>query len=242
VLDLARIRAALPYRNLHYFPTTTTTMAEAARLAARGAASGTIVLADKQTAGRGRLGRAWYSEAGAGLYFTLILRPGRTAPMTTLAAGLAVHNCLSSLCPDAHCDIRWPNDVLLHERKAAGILVIHDGGTMLIGIGINVNHAQFPVELHSLATSLRLITGVSQSRESLFLDLVQKLETAFQWSPAEVTARFAAASSYADGRHVQVEETGLKGTTCGLDSEGFLLIRRADGTVERVLAGGVRPI
>src|SRR4051812_425673 len=93
-LDIAKLRSLLPDRRLHYFSTTTTTMEEAARLAAGGAPSGTVVLADEQTAGRGRMGHTWHSEPGSGLYLTVILRPIRAVPLMTLAVGLALRQAM----------------------------------------------------------------------------------------------------------------------------------------------------
>ena len=128
-----------------------TTMRLAAERARDGCPEGTIVTADLQTAGRGRLGRTWISEAGQGLYLSLVLRPSCTpdaAPLLTLVAGLGVKDALERLA-GVQCDIRWPNDILIRERKCGGILVemdAHRGQVdhVIVGIGINLNHLEFP--------------------------------------------------------------------------------------------------
>lgn len=218
-------------------------MVEAGRLAATGAPSGTVVLAEQQTAGRGRLGRAWHSEADSGLYLTLILRPARTVPLMTLATGLALRQAIADEAGAATAvDIRWPNDILIGSRKCAGILLTSDGETVLAGVGVNVNHTAFSEDLASIATSLRLASGREHSREGLLLAFLGQMETFWKLDDTEVLARFTAASSYVNGLRVQIDDTGLEGTTCGLDSEGFLLLQLDDGRVERIVAGGVRPL
>ena len=222
-------------------------MVEAGRLAAAGAPSGTVVLAEEQTAGRGRLGRAWYSEPNSGLYFTLILDAARAVPWLTLAVGLALHQTLGSMLgamlgKPASVDIRWPNDVLLGGRKCAGILVTADGVAALVGVGVNVNHQQFPEELAELAASVRLATGMVVSREELLVGLLGAIDEHSRLPPEQIRARFAGASSYFEGLRVEIDDTGMRGVTCGLDTDGFLLLKLDDGTIERVVAGGVRPI
>jgi BirA family biotin operon repressor/biotin-[acetyl-CoA-carboxylase] ligase len=152
-------------RILHYFKTDSTNSVAMA-LAARGEEHGTVVVAEEQTAGRGRFGRVWYSEKSSGIYVSVILRPAlapSAAPMLTLMAGLAVHRAIETSTGLA-ADIRWPNDVLVSGRKVCGILTemsaeldrLH---AVVLGIGINVNHREIPDELKPIATSLRIETG-----------------------------------------------------------------------------------
>lgn len=155
---------------LVYRVTTESTMNDAAALAASGEPHGTIVLAEEQTAGRGRFGRAWYSERGAGLYFSMILRPplpAAAAPMLTLAAGLAVREAASQVT-GLDADIRWPNDVLLGGKKCAGILLELTAEPerikwVILGIGINVNQSVLPAELAGEATSLRIAVAAGDA-------------------------------------------------------------------------------
>ena len=140
---------------------TASTMKDAAALAAQGQPHGTAVIADRQTAGIGRQGHTWHSEDEGGLYLSIVLRlainPALT-PILTMALGLAVQRAVNDLAQVA-TDLRWPNDVLLNERKLAGILVQAAEGALIAGIGLNVNQSSFPPDLAAIATSLKLETG-----------------------------------------------------------------------------------
>jgi BirA family biotin operon repressor/biotin-[acetyl-CoA-carboxylase] ligase len=193
------------------------------------------------------MGRAWFSQADAGLYFTIILRPGRTVPWLTLAVGLALRGALAAIIGDPlRIDIRWPNDVLIDGLKSGGILVIGDGDSVLIGIGVNVNQHEFPDELAHIATSVRIAIGAadqrSELREDLFVTIVNGVDDYLKLPAEEIRRQFEAVSSYAHGLHVEIEDTGRQGITAGLDPDGFLLLRTADGKIERIVAGGVRPV
>ncbi|HWR54336.1 MAG TPA: biotin--[acetyl-CoA-carboxylase] ligase [Bryobacteraceae bacterium] len=208
------------------------TMIEAAVLAAEGAPHGTVVGADEQTAGQGRLGRAWHSEPGAGLYVSMVLRLPQ-AGLLTMALGLATAEAIG-----VPCDLRWPNDVLIGRKKCAGILVMTEHGAFIAGIGINLNHTSFPPDLAEIATSLRIETGREQSR-AVILDAL--LAAVDRWLAADretILEEFARRSSWVRGKRVVVE--GVRGVTDGLDDRGFLWLRLDDGTRHRILAGGVR--
>jgi BirA family biotin operon repressor/biotin-[acetyl-CoA-carboxylase] ligase len=235
-LDVNAVRRVLAGRDVHYYPSIDTTMREAARLAAAGAPAGTLVTAGEQTAGRGRHGHSWHSEPDAGLYMTVILRPAETVPILTLAAGLAVREAI-----ETPCDLRWPNDVLIAGRKCAGILLTLEAGAVLAGIGVNVNQTAFPNDLAGIATSLRIATGREHSREELLVRIAQSLDAHAALGKDEILRAFEQASTYARGRRVVVESTGSRGITAGLDDDGFLLLRKDSGGIERILAGGVRP-
>ncbi|HWP86002.1 MAG TPA: biotin--[acetyl-CoA-carboxylase] ligase [Terriglobia bacterium] len=240
-------------RTKHLY-STDSTMNEAARLAAQGAPEGTLVVAEEQTAGRGRFGRHWHSERGAGLYFTLLLRPPlapASAPALTLLAGVALAEAVQETAQLA-VDLRWPNDVMIGEKKCAGILVEMTAEPLrvthiLIGIGINVNHRRIPAELAGEATSLFLQAGRVFSRLELLISVLRRLEHYYnrflEHGPQEVVARFEEISSYARGRRVRVSDgaSALSGMTEGLTPEGILLVRSDDGHVEKVLSGQVRP-
>src|ERR1700744_5328503 len=131
---------------IHRLHATTSTMRDAAILAAKGEPHGTAVLADIQTAGIGRQGHTWHSEDEGGLYLSIVLRmPIAVAsmPILTMALGLAVQRAVNDFAQVA-TDVRWPNDVMLSERKLAGILVQAAEGALIAGIGLNVNQLAFP--------------------------------------------------------------------------------------------------
>jgi BirA family biotin operon repressor/biotin-[acetyl-CoA-carboxylase] ligase len=137
---------------------TTSTMKDAAALAHEGKPHGTAVMADIQTAGIGRHGHHWHSEDQGGLYLSIVLRLQAQPPILTMALGLAVQRAVNDLA-QVSTDLRWPNDVLLNERKLAGILVQAAEGALIAGIGLNVNQSTFPPDLTELATSLKIETG-----------------------------------------------------------------------------------
>lgn len=231
------------------FATLDSTMEKAAELASAGAATGTVVVAGEQTAGQGRLGRSWYSEPGAGLYFTEILRPKlcpASLPVVTLALGLAVAEGLEEVS-GAACDLRWPNDVLIGPRKVSGILALLQDEVLLAGIGVNVNHTRFPADLEAIATSLRIASGRVFDLDAVLAVLVERIdgwmELLLEQGKEPVLRTFTQRSSYARGRRVTVEQEGgaVEGVTDGLDPQGFLYVRGADGKRRLILAGGVRP-
>src|SRR5689334_1727924 len=246
-LDVEKIRNLRPQNELHYFVTIASTMTPAARLAASGAPHGTIVLAEEQTAGVGRLGRSWHSDAELGIYCSILLRlpvePG-TLPVINLLLGLATAEAIQK-STNLACDLRWPNDVLIDEKKVAGILAQLSDQCVIAGIGINVNQTSFPPDLRTPATSLRIESGGEiQVRDRIVIDLIESVDAfsamlAAQGSECIVRA-FMSASSYALNRRVLLEEDGRRGITAGLDENGFLLVRFDNGRMERIAAGGVR--
>jgi BirA family biotin operon repressor/biotin-[acetyl-CoA-carboxylase] ligase len=246
-LDL--IAARVPAWKIEWYLTLDSTQLEALRLVAHAAPHRTVILAQEQTAGMGRLGRHWHSQAGAGLYLSLILRldiPAGQLPAFTVALGLAVKKAIEQVA-EVDCDLRWPNDVLIGDRKVCGILTQFSNDALIAGIGINVSHEEFPPELAATATSLRLEGAGTFAREDLLVALLNAIDeyaTRYQEGGREgILFEFAEQSSYAVGRRVRIELEGrdVAGYTDGLDDNGFLYIRRDDGTRITVLAGGVRP-
>ena len=234
---------------IHWFPVVGSTMQVAADFASKGCPSGTAVAADEQTAGYGRYGRTWHSEAKSGLYVSVVLRlqiPAESLPVVTLALGLAATEAILS-ATGVPCDLRWPNDVMAAGKKCCGILVQLHEGAIIAGIGINVNQTIFPDELKSPATSLRIVSGVEQSRELLLERLLGSIDSFIRTLQVEgkdaILRMFSEASSYVRGRRVVVDQgsTSLEGTTDGLDASGFLFLRKTDGQRTLILAGGVRP-
>jgi BirA family transcriptional regulator, biotin operon repressor / biotin---[acetyl-CoA-carboxylase] ligase len=247
--DLAWLRSQVPHRRIEWHTTIGSTMTEAIRLAEQGAPSGSVVGAEEQTAGQGRHGRVWHSEPGLGLYVSIILRrqfAPATLPVVTLALGLATREAILK-ATDLVCDLRWPNDVLIESRKCAGILTMLEGSAIIAGIGINVNHSSFPAELNHIATSMRIASGRTESRERLLVEVLASVDAYCDLLESEgrgpVIETFARASSYVSGRRVAVDQDGsvLHGTTAGLDASGFLILRGDDGRSSLIVAGGVRP-
>jgi BirA family biotin operon repressor/biotin-[acetyl-CoA-carboxylase] ligase len=236
---------------VHYFSVGSTNTA-ALTLAQRGARHGTVVVAEEQTAGRGRLGRNWYSEKSNGIYVSVILRPPfspMAAPILTLMAGVATQHALRA-ATGLDPDIRWPNDLLVNGKKVGGILTEMNAElgrlhAVVLGIGINVNHGEMPAELKPLATSLRLESGRTWSRVQVLSSLLRELENHYllllkEGNPA-IAERWAAASSFACGKRLRVvtREGEALATTTGLDPTGALRVRYDDGREESLVAGEV---
>ena len=239
--------------NLHHFAAVTSTNTLLLEAAAA-APEGTTYIADEQTAGRGRGAHAWHSTPGEGLYVSALVKPSlllRDALWISLATGLAAKQAIRETAL-LETDIRWPNDLLLANEKLGGILVETSAASgtnaelhyAVIGVGINVNHVAFPPELSKLATSLRIATGHSVSRQSLLIALLRALDqelTLLETNAPHLLERFTAASTWVSGKRVHVpEQGGYTGTTAGLDARGFLLVNLDDGTQRTVLSGGVR--
>ena len=234
-MNATRLRDAFPDRQFLYFEAIDSTMRVAATCE-----PGTIVLADSQLAGEGRHGHTWHSEPGTGIYLSLVLP---NTPVLTLALGIATVEAIAE-ATGIQCDIRWPNDLMLGGRKVAGILVQLVEGKAICGIGINVNHPQFPEDLAPLATSLRLHAGREFAREKIILALIPQIESVTGEDQETILRLFTHASSYVAGRRVTVDQPGgkLTGTTAGLDPAGFLKLRQDNGNETLILAGGVRAL
>ncbi len=238
---------------MHRFAALDSTMREAAERAQDGAAEGTVIVAGEQSAGRGRLGRSWHSEPGAGLYLSVILRPevaAKQAPALTLALGLGVAEGIEKIAP-VTCDLRWPNDVMIGEKKCAGILVEMTSADervcyVIAGIGINLNHRSLPRDLRRSATSLRIETGEEFDAGKALSTILAGCERYYDRFAARGSApiieAFTRRSSYARGKRVVIEGAGPRrvGTTAGLDPSGVLMIETESGEKELVLAGSVR--
>jgi BirA family transcriptional regulator, biotin operon repressor / biotin---[acetyl-CoA-carboxylase] ligase len=262
MLDLIRVRSQLPKHRVAWFESIDSTMLETARLVReRGVKARMIVGAEQQTAGIGRQGHSWHSEAGAGLYVSIVLeaRVGpeklpleaqigpEKLPLVMLALGLGAHQAIaqiSGLTPD----LRWPNDVLLDGKKCAGILAHFESGAIIAGIGINVSHQHFPEDIAGLATSLLLAGAPQVSREELLVALVRGVEEHCEMlardGGAAIRENFTRLSSYAQGLRVSVEldDRVAVGVTRGLDPSGFLMLHEDNGKDTTILAGGVRPL
>jgi BirA family transcriptional regulator, biotin operon repressor / biotin---[acetyl-CoA-carboxylase] ligase len=247
-----RLKGSLFGKHIYHFFKIDSTNRVALELGHAGEPEGAVVLAEEQTAGRGRAGRTWKSDRAAGIYVTLLLRPRLApvqAPLLTMMAGLSVHAAIQAqtgLTPD----LKWPNDLLLRGKKVGGILTeMHAEPQqvrfVIVGIGLNVNQEKFSGELEATATSLRIETGKYQSRLELLVRLLREFENDYnrflREGSAVVTQKFEAVSSYARGKRVRVTNgTGsFTGVTVGLGPEGLLQVKRDDGQVVTVIAGDV---
>ena len=247
-----RLKGSLFGKRIFHFFRTDSTNRVALELGHAGEPQGAVVLAEEQTAGRGRGGRAWHSERATGIYVTLLLRPKLApvqAPLLTMMAGLSAHSAVQALT-GLEVDLKWPNDLLVRGRKLGGILTeMHaEPGQIrfvIVGIGLNVNQEKFPGELANLATSLRAETGKPQSRMELLVRLLHEFESDYnrflREGVATVVARFESVSSYARGKRVRVTNgtESYVGTTAGLGPEGLLQVERDGGQLMTVIAGDV---
>jgi len=247
-----QLKGSLFGKHIYHFFKTDSTNRVAFELGHAGEPEGTVVLAEEQSAGRGRAGRTWHSERAAGIYVTLLLRPKLApvqAPLLTMMAGLSAHAAVESVTGLA-VDLKWPNDLVIRGKKAGGILTeMHAEPGMVrfvvVGIGLNVNQERFPGELAGLASSLRQETGKTQSRMELLVRLLREFESDYnrflREGIAGVIQRFEVVSSYAHGKKVRITNgtESYVGTTAGLGPEGLLQVEREDGRVVTVIAGDV---
>lgn len=236
-LDHSRLCDLGPDLRLEILDETTSTNAVAAERARAGAPDGLVVVAEHQTAARGRLDRTWETPARSSLAFSMVLRPEAPAsswPWLPLLTGHTVAKTLRARGYDAA--VKWPNDVLIGEEKVAGILLERvetpAGPAAVIGIGLNVDQSQEELPVPT-ATSLRLASGTEADRTEVLLDLLRSLREAYdawQAGGAEATARLRAsyaASCVTVGRDVRVELPGgepLTGRATGVDAEGRLIV------------------
>ena len=238
-----------------YFPVTGSTNDVAAALAARSARDGAVVVADAQTAGRGRLGRKWFSPPGTGLYVSTVLLPGQASPdrqrrarqLLTLSAGVALAEAIEE-ASGLRVEVKWPNDLQIGRRKLAGILAESTGGgvadPVVLGFGVNVDRVACPPDLKDRTTSLESELGRRVDRSRVFAESLMALDRRYgdllqgrfdaildAWrarAPASIGARVSwTAASGASA-----------GVTAGIDDEGALLVRVGE-RVERVVAGEV---
>lgn len=224
----------------------------AKQMALQGAVEGTVVVAETQTEGRGRLGRRWISPQGAGLYFSIVLRPQTEPtrlPLLTLTAGVAVAAALHSL--GVRPGLKWPNDILLSDKKAGGILTEgvftrQKPEAVVLGIGLNVNTPQggLPDSLQDLATSVRLHGGRPISRVNLLQAVLEKVEHwygLFCDDGFDTVLRAWREFDATTGRQVEVNlpDARIVGTADRICSDGTLLVRDTAGKAHRIVAGDI---
>jgi BirA family transcriptional regulator, biotin operon repressor / biotin---[acetyl-CoA-carboxylase] ligase len=215
----------------------------------------TCVTADEQTAGRGRRERSWHSAPGDGLYLSVLLRPEIDAskiPLLSLLAAVAVAETILSLqISNLRLDIKWPNDVLVNDRKISGILIEststpNEVPRFIIGIGVNLNHLSFPPELTDIATSLQIECGehfnVASFRNVLLDRLAFWYEELRHGRARKILQRWQEISTYARNRQVIVifDHEELRGETVGLNDSGALLLQTPSGEIRTILAGEIK--
>lgn len=247
---LARLGTCRLVREIVVFTETDSTNEMAVQRGRQGEAGGLVIFAERQTAGRGRFGRAWASASHRGLWFSLLLRPSLPLalwPRLTTWAAVSLADAIENALGLAAA-IKWPNDVHVGGRKVAGILA--ESGTdsapfAVVGIGLNVNHEpeDFPPALRNQAISLRMATGRVIDRPALAAALLQSLDSRLPQLESgfpEIIASAARRSSLL-GRWIRVQSgvDSLEGRAEELDPNGHLQLRTADGTVHRLTAGEV---
>ena len=249
-----RLHTRLIGRNLYHFYDVDSTNLFASRLLAHGRKlpEGTVIIAESQTAGRGRLGRTWHSERESGIYFSMVLfpkAPPSLAPLFTLATAVAMHNAIERYT-GLDIDIKWPNDLLVGRQKFCGILSeiqaeVDLVKTMIVGVGVNANHEHFPEDIAHRATSLRIASGRIQSRIEILLEFFEEFENIYMDFERKGTAgiidKWTRFSSFANGRKIEIHDGVRKiaGVTRGLNPLGALRIEQKRGDIEEVYSGDV---
>ncbi len=241
---------------IHWLRSTSSTNDIASQLAESGAEEGTLVVAETQTAGRGRHGRAWFSPPGAGLYVSVIVRPGTAvsneetpAALLTLASGVAIAEAVH-VVTGLPAQIKWPNDVLVGGRKLAGILAeaAVQGGALqfiVVGFGVNLQPAAYPPEFASRVTSIEAETNRPADRALVLAEIVAALGERYADLRAgrfdAILSAWRQLASSLPGAHVEWDSPAgrVRGRAEGIDRHGALLVR-AGGKVVRVVAGEVR--
>jgi len=222
-------------------------------VASKGAPEGTIVIAEKQNGGKGRLGRAWHSPKGTGIWMSLIVRPSiplSKAPQLTLLTAVALAKAIQ-LHTGVSVQIKWPNDLLYHGKKFCGILTELNAESdrinyLVIGVGINVNtvESDFPTDLREIATSLRIASGDEIKRAALLQTFCQEFEAEYLHYLAhgfEQTKLAWEDRSISLGRMVTVRtiHTTIEGKSIGLDPEGVLIVEDRSGIRHKVYSADI---
>ncbi len=225
-------------RKIVYLDETTSTNDLAKQLSKKGEYFGTLIIAERQTAGRGRRTKRWFSIEGRGLYFTLIIEVPviQNLQLLTLAAGVAVAGAIEAVC-GLNPGLKWPNDVYVNDKKLAGILtesISGGSGSMIVilGVGINVNHEpdDFTEDLSGTATSLKILTEKVVSREDILVEFLKRLTYVYQeiieGKGAEVIKLWLEKALFI-GKEVIVtrKNTTIRGEFVGLNEEGAMILK-----------------
>ncbi len=245
--------------SLHGFLSIGSTNREALERAYRGAPHGTLIYAEEQTAGKGRRDRGWFSPAGAGLYFSLVVRPEQPLKCWTLlthTAAIALFEALKAIkdrlasSRTLAADIKWPNDILLSGKKCAGILcetisLPGENHAAVVGVGIDVRRESVPKLPGFEAVCIDEILNTIVPRRKLlicFLDKFQKYYRVFeQGDHRRLIERWKDSSTMWNGVQIQIMDgrSSQTGVTCGLSKDGALLVRTESGAVKKIMAGDI---
>lgn len=236
-------------KKIHYFDYLSSTMDLAMQLGMQGAGDGTLVLAEAQTKGRGRLGRSWFSPKYKGIYLSLILRPKlapAVSPILTLLSAVSICEAVKNVT-GLEAQIKWPNDVFIQNKKFAGILTemnaeVDKVNFVVIGIGLNVNNDK--KSLIAQATSLKEQLGHPVSRLALLQELLRRIESNYlllEDKGSRVIVDKWRNFSSTLGRHVKVycQNKHIEGCAVDIDSDGSLLVRKASGIIQKISSGDV---
>jgi BirA family transcriptional regulator, biotin operon repressor / biotin---[acetyl-CoA-carboxylase] ligase len=244
---LARIAPRLRFigREVLWYAEVSSTSDVAGARAEAGADEGLLVIADMQTAGRGRLGRTWASPPGAGIYASIVFRPTpQAARLLTLAAGVAVAEGIAQ-ATGLQGELKWPNDVHCAGRKLAGILAERGADHVVLGFGVNVLQAMYPAEVRSRATSIELELGRPVDRALVLAECLAALAARYgdlnDGREGAVMAAWRLRAASMLGRRVEWDVAGAcqRGLAERVDEDGALLVRTETGLV-RVISGEVR--
>ena len=248
----SRLQTERMGRQIRYFSRIDSTNQYAKRIAEEGAPDGILIIADEQTAGKGRSGRTWVTPPAEAIAFTLLLRP-KLSPdrisMVTLVMGLAVTNAVNSLY-GVSAGIKWPNDVVIKGRKLCGILTemsaeVRQVNYIVIGVGINANLTSFPEEIREIATSLKLELGRDINRAELIARVMAEFERLYAEFEAQgdlgaVMQEYNELCLNAGSKVRVLDPNGeYTGTSRGINSMGELLVETEDGKMQEVYAGEV---
>ncbi|HEU5138901.1 MAG TPA: biotin--[acetyl-CoA-carboxylase] ligase [Bacillales bacterium] len=247
VLSEAEIQSGLETdtlgRTVQYEDSVKSTQEVAHHLARQGAKEGTIVVADEQTGGRGRLGRPWHSPKGTGIWVSMILRPRippQQAPQLTLLAAVGVVKGIRA-ATGLECDIKWPNDILVHGKKLVGILTELQAdpdqvNSVIVGMGMNVNvkETDFPEELREIATSIRIQAGREVDRAEVLQQILKQTEILYQEYLREgfhLVKLLWESHAVSLGRVIQARtlQGTIVGNAVGLSDNGFLILEDDSG-------------
>lgn len=233
---------------------TDSTNTRAKQLAEEGAVHGTLVVANMQTAGKGRRGRSWQQEEGSVIAMSLLLRPTFSPDKASMLTLLAAHSVAGAIeaVTGLPAAIKWPNDIVINRKKTVGILTEMSLGVeqaaidyIVIGIGINVNNTAFPEDIRDMATSLYLEKGERVSRSVLIAESMRRLEADYEafLETEDLSAILQDYNTHLISMNKEVRVLDPKGEytgiSRGMDAQGELLVERADGEIVKVYAGEV---
>ncbi len=252
---LPYLRTRVLGKSIHCFDEVDSTQNVAQRLIRDGAPEGTLVLAERQTAGRGRLGRHWHSPKGKGIYMSLVVKPEiplHLTPHLTLLAAVALNRAIRRVVPEVNPGIKWPNDLLINGKKISGILLESSAENeqlqyIVTGVGIscNLEQSDYPEELVPKATSLLIESGKRIDRARLIAEFLGQLEELYAlyyaqgFSPIRTLWEASAATL---GQTVRSSDANgdFEGTAVGLNEWGGLILRMADGTERTIYSADAR--